>query len=158
MRAVLKAGAIRNRTVWAADSFAAEAQLARGWSAANVQDRVHELSTPATSVEEVKLNFARYNLLDEQVRFLVGQFHDTLPTAPIDRISILRLAGASYEATMVALQALYPRLSIGGYIIIDDYGAVTSSRRATDDFRGDHGLTEPIQWVDWSGAFWQKSE
>ena len=76
------------------------------------------------SEEEVRANFERYGLLDDQVRFLPGWFKDTLPDAPIDRIAVLRLDGDLYESTIQALDALYPRLSPGGFCIIDDYQCI----------------------------------
>ena len=78
----------------------------------------------AVPEEEVKANFRRYGLLDDQVRFLPGWFKDTLQDAPIDRIAVLRLDGDLYESTIQALDALYPRVSPGGFCIIDDYLAV----------------------------------
>ena len=75
----------------------------------------------AVSKDDVENNFKKYDLLDEQVVFLVGWFKDTLPDAPIDRLSILRLDGDMYGSTMDVLVNLYPKLSIGGFCIIDDY-------------------------------------
>jgi O-methyltransferase len=57
------------------------------------------------------------------VRFLPGWFRETLPSAPIKRLAVLRLEGDLYESTIVALDALYPKLSPGGFAIVDDYGA-----------------------------------
>jgi O-methyltransferase len=74
-------------------------------------------------LDEVKANFARYGLLDDQVRFLPGWFRDTLPAAPIRELAILRLDGDLYESTAIALEHLYPKVVCGGYVIVDDYGA-----------------------------------
>src|SRR6478736_526142 len=63
-----------------------------------------------------------------QGQFLAGWFKDTLPDAPLDRIAVLRLDGALYESTIQALDALYPRLSPGGFCIIDDYHAIKACR------------------------------
>jgi O-methyltransferase len=67
----------------------------------------------AVSEAEVRANFQRYGLLDDQVRFLPGWFNDTLHDAPIDRIAVLRLDGDLYESTIQALDELYARLSPG---------------------------------------------
>ncbi len=64
------------------------------------------------------------DLLDEQVKFLKGWFKDTLHIAPIEQIAVLRLDGDLYESTMDSLKALYPKLSKGGYLLIDDYGSI----------------------------------
>jgi hypothetical protein len=93
--------------------------------------------------------------LDDRVQFLEGWFSDTLAQAPIPRLSILRLDGDMYESTMDALQPLYHRLSVGGYVIVDDYH-LEPCRRAITDFRKSHGIAEPIERIDYSGVFWRK--
>jgi O-methyltransferase len=104
----------------------------------------------------VKANFVRYGLLDEQVRFLIGWFKDTLPVAPIERLAILRLDGDMYESTMDSLQYLYPKLSVGGYVIIDDFGYAVACREAVQDFRAKCGIAEDLQYIDSVGVFWQR--
>ncbi len=156
MRAILKVYGILDRTVWVADSFEglprpdgryAPDAADRHWRCADVL---------AVSLDKVKSNFERYGLLDGQVGFLKGWFNETLPAAPIRQISVLRLDGDMYASTMDALNALYPRLSPGGYAIVDDYGAVPACRRAVDDYRREHGIGDPLQGVDWTGVFWKR--
>ena len=91
------------------------------------------------------------------MQFLVGWFKDTLPTAPIQRLAVLRLDGDMYGSTMEALEALYPKLSVGGYVIVDDYGAIPQCKEAVTDFREAHGISDPMEWVDWTGVWWQRS-
>lgn len=159
MRAVLRAYDDRDRNVWVADSFA-------GLPVPNVDaypaDAGFDLSTAAgfnelaVSVDQVKANFARYGLLDDRVRFLVGWFKDTLPSAPIDPIAVLRLDGDLYESTMDALNALYAKLSVGGYLIVDDYHSWEPCRLAIDEFRAKHGITDEIRDIDWTGVYWRR--
>lgn len=99
------------------------------------------------SLEMVQENFRKFGLLDDQVVFIKGWFKDTVPTAPIDKISILRLDGDMYESTIDVLVYLYHKLSIGGYLIIDDYQH-PACRSAIRDFRAKHGITENIVKVD----------
>ena len=101
-------------------------------------------------------NFRAYGLLDDRVRFLKGWFKDTLRTAPIQQLAVCRLDGDMYESTMDAIQALYPKLSIGGFLIVDDYGAVEGCRRASHDYREAQGISEPIHEIDWTGVYWRK--
>jgi len=54
------------------------------------------------------------------------------------------------------LQNLYPKLSPGGYAIIDDYGWAPLCKQAVDDFRADRKVTELLERIDWSGVFWEK--
>ena len=53
-------------------------------------------------------------------------------------------------------RVLYPGLSAGGYLIVDDYVLIEECRRAVDEFRSQHGITEPIEKVDWNGIRWRR--
>ncbi len=144
MRAVLKAYRDTTRTVWVADSFQGLPKPDAKRYPADAGDRHWSYSELAVPLEVVKANFARYGLLDDQVRFLVGWFRDTLPPglARSGRFAVLRLDGDLYESTMDALTNLYPKLSVGGFAIIDDYGAVPACKAAVEDFRAQQGITE----------------
>jgi O-methyltransferase len=156
MRALLAHSGDRERRVWVADSF--QGLPKPDPSAFPADARVDYTSFTQLSVPQqvVSDNFARYGLLDDRVCFLPGWFGDTLSSAPIERLAVLRLDADLYESTIDVLQALYPKLSPGGYCIIDDYGALASCRRAVDDYRRAHGITEELQAIDWTGAYWQR--
>jgi hypothetical protein len=62
-----------------------------------------------------------------------------------------------YESTWVVLEHLYPKLSPGGYVIIDDYGCIPACAQATEDYRRRENIDEPLQKADWSVTFWQKA-
>jgi O-methyltransferase len=156
MRAVLKAYGDRERQVWVADSFRGLPKPDPG-RVEDVEDALWQQSFLAVPLEQVKHNFRRYGLLDDRVRFLPGWFSDTLPEAPIDKISVMRLDGDLYDSTMVALRSLYPKLSIGGYVIVDDYHAVRGCRAAVDEFRAECGITDELHQVDWTCRYWQRS-
>jgi hypothetical protein len=66
--------------------------------------------------------------------------------------AVLRLDGDMYESTIVALESLYPKVSPGGFVIVDDYGAVAGCRAAVDDFRAGTGIAEPLVEIDWTGG------
>ena len=118
MRAILMAYGIKNRTVWVADSFEGLPSPDSQYPA-DTGD-IHHLykEVLAISLEQVQENFRRYDLLDGQVHFLKGWFKDTLSNAPIEHLAILRLDGDMYSSTMEALQALYDKLSPGGFLIM----------------------------------------
>jgi O-methyltransferase len=157
MRGILAAYGDTTRTVWVADSFQGLPKPSGRYGADrnNILWRFPEL---AVGEAEVRANFARYDLLDDQVRFLKGLFQDTLREAPIEQLAVARLDGDMYESTIVALEALYPRLSVGGYLIVDDYGAFVPCRKAVDDYRREHGIDEPLVQIDWSGVYWQRQD
>jgi O-methyltransferase len=110
----------------------------------------------AVSLDHVKSNFSRYGLLDERVHFLHGWFKDTLPNAPIERLALIRLDGDMYSSTMDSLLNLYPKLSVGGYVIIDDYGGIEACRKAVDEFRANRRIEAPITKIDRLGVYWKK--
>ena len=156
MRALLKAYQARDRVVWVADSFAGlpapdldqypiDAEF-NGWAGM--------LHVP---LEQVQHNFQVYGLLDEQVRFLKGWFKDTLPTAPIERLAVMRLDGDLYQSILEALTHLYPKLSPGGYVIVDDYFVHTPCRNAVDDYRFHNKITEEIVDIDGNAGYWRRS-
>jgi O-methyltransferase len=157
MRAVLAAHGDEKRSVWLADSFQG---VPRSDPANYKADKGIRADLAAgilgVSEAEVKANFERYGLLDDQVRFLPGWFKDTLQDAPIDQIALLRLDGDLYESTIQALDALYPRLSPGGFCIIDDYYAVKACEVAVTDYRAKHGISAEIVDIDGTGALWRK--
>jgi O-methyltransferase len=157
MRGILKAMGDRQRTVWVADSFRGLPPPDPARYPADAKDMHFTLDPLAVTVDEVKRNFERYGLLDEQVRFLEGWFKDTLPTAPIERLALLRLDGDMYQSTMEALTCLFPKLSQGGFVVVDDYGCVPGCRKAVDDYRAAQGISDPLQKIDWTGVFWRKS-
>jgi len=155
MRAALAAYCDVTRTVWAADSFAGlpKPDEVHPADAGDVHWRYREL---AVSLDEVRANFARYGLLDDQVRFLKGWFADTLPTAPINDLAVLRLDGDMYGSTMDALEPLYPKVSPGGFVIVDDY-ALSGCRRAVDEYRARKGIEGELVRVDRTVVFWRKA-
>ena len=157
MRGILKAYGVTDRTVWVADSFQGLPEPDPHRYPADAGDKHSTHDVLRVGVEQVRANFRRYELLDEQVQFLVGWFAATLPAAPIENLAVLRLDGDMYSSTMQAMDALYPKLSPGGYCIVDDYGVIEGCRRAITDYRAEHGIDGPIEQIDGSGVFWRKN-
>jgi hypothetical protein len=158
MRGVLQAHGISDRRVWVADSFEG---LPTPDPRTALADAVwHFLTEPVDWLriqqDTVEANFRKHRMLDEQVRFLPGWFADTLPAAPIEQLAVLRLDGDWYESTKCALQWLYPRLSPGGFIEIDDYGLPLGCRTAVDEYRQLHAIDEPIHWINHQVVCWRK--
>lgn len=158
MRGVLKAYNDTNRTVWVADSFQGLPPPDAARYPADTGDTLHKMGGLAVGVNQVRHNFERYGLLDDQVKFLVGWFKDTLATAPVEQLAVMRLDGDMYESTIQAIEPLYPKLSPGGFCIVDDYGSHASQAgKAIQDYRKAHGITEEIIDIDGFGAYWRKA-
>jgi len=155
MRAILKAYGDTQRIVWLADSFQGLPKPNSKRYPADANDKSWKFARLAIPVEEVKENFRRYGLLDNRVRFLEGWFRDTLPNAPVQHLAILRLDGDMYESTIDALTNLYPKLSPGGYVIVDDY-LLPGCRAAVEAYRTQNHITEPMTTIDRYAKFWQR--
>ena len=156
LRGVLAANSITSRQVFVADSFA-------GLPAPNPQDfphdeglNLHLCGELSISLEQVQENFSSYGLLDDQVVFVKGLFQETLPSLQAGPFALIRLDGDLYESTYVALDALYAKLSPGGFVIIDDYGAMPACQAAVSDYRQRSGIESPMNAIDWTGVWWQK--
>ena len=109
-------------------------------------------------IDEVKTNFEKVGLLGEKVKFVEGDVARTL--ANVDElpsvISVLRLDTDWYESTKVELEVLYPRLSVGGVLIIDDYGHWGGARKAVDEYF--EGRARPfLQYIDQTARVGVKS-
>ncbi len=159
MRATLDALGADERTVWVADSFQGFPAPEGG---GDVEDReldlhLSEYDYLAAPLEDVKAHFARFGL-EEGVNFVPGFFEETMPELRGRTWSVVRLDGDTYKSTWLALEALYPGLSLGGYLVLDDYHQpyLPMCRRAVDDFRSEHGISEPIERIDSSGARWRR--
>lgn len=156
MRGFLKAYGITDRVVFAADSFDGLPPPDSRYPA-DAGDTHHTVDYLKVSLDEVKDNFKRYGLLDEQVCFIEGFFQDTLPRAPVEKLALLRLDGDMYGSTIQALDALYEKVAPGGFVIVDDYGAIEGCKAAVDDFRAKHHIADSISRIDWTGVYWRKA-
>lgn len=162
MQSVLKAYNQTHRNVWVVDSF-------EGLPKPNIElypeDKDNDLSIHpqlAVSLEQVKENFRKYDLLHHNVKFLKGWFKDTLPDAPIDKIAILRLDGDYYESTMDSLNNLYHKVVNGGFIIIDDaYAPNQGALYAVNDFLIKNKILVPpenVIKIDEHAVYWRKEQ
>ncbi|MGH3772682.1 MAG: TylF/MycF family methyltransferase [Pseudonocardiaceae bacterium] len=157
MRAFLLAHGCTTRKVWVADSFQGVPTATGESHSFDREMSLHQHNDVlGVTLETVRENFQRYDLLDDQVEFLPGWFKDTLPVAPIDRLAIIRLDGDLYESTMDALDNLYPKLSVGGFVIIDDY-FLPGCREAVHNFRARLSIEDTIHPIDGCGVYWRRT-
>jgi hypothetical protein len=157
MRGILRAHDVHDRSVYVADSFMGLPPPDPARYPADAGLNLHKVPFLAISLDEVKENFSRYGLLDDQVVFVEGWFRDTLPHLPAQQLAVLRLDGDLYESTYDALEALHHRVSPGGFVIIDDYGVIPACRAAVTDFREGNGITDQIIPIDDSGVYWRRA-
>ena len=154
MKSIFNIYGCYDRKVWVADSFKGLPEPNADEYERDVDDIHHTFEPLRVSKEQVADNFRKFGVLDENVKFLEGWFKDTLHKAPIDKLAILRLDGDMQESTTQALDALYHKVSKGGYVIIDDYG-LDPCRKSVDSFRDKHGISSPLFEVDAACVYWQ---
>ena len=156
MNALLKVNDVTDRLVWMADSFSGLPPPDCDTYPEDASLDLNQLKFLSVSLKQVKENFKKYDLLDDNVRFVKGWFKDTLPKIPVKKLALIRCDGDMYESTMEILVNLYPKLSLGGYIIIDDWFMHTC-RKAVQDFRKQKNIKDKIKKIDFSSVFWQRS-
>lgn len=164
MRAILSVYGDTDRRVWGCDSFEGLPEPDTDKYPADAEfvltesfERGFTKRVLAVSMERVQANLAKYDLLDDRVVLVKGWFKDTLPGAPIDQISVLRVDGDLYESTMDALVNLEPKVVPGGFVIVDDYNGIEACREAVDTYRAEHRIVDEIHDIDWTGVWWQRS-
>ena len=141
------------RTVYVADSF-------QGFPEADERDpdvaSLGAFDFLAVPLEEVRDSFARLGC-ERGVEFVPGFFEETLSSLSGRRWSLIRLDGDTYGPTREALRWLYPGLSVGGYLIVDDYGSFDGCREAVEEFRAEHGIEEPLEKIDSTCVRWRRT-
>lgn len=153
-RAVISTSSVK-RDVWLADSFEGLPKPRK--SALSKDDAFWSgMSYLRVSLEDVRTNIEAFGLLDSSVHFCKGFFVDSLPTCRPERIAVLRMDGDMYESTLDQLYNLFPRVSVGGFIIVDDW-TIEYCKRAITDFWNWHGLVVTPVKIDDSSMYWQKT-
>ena len=159
MRATLNTLGATDRNVWVADSFQGFPVPESDGDQADVELEadMEGLDYLAPSLEQVRDHFDRFGCLDG-VRFVPGFFEDTMDGLGDEHWSVIRLDGDTYKATRLTLEALYPKLEVGGFVVLDDYHFLDGCRRAVDDFRRAHGISEPIERIDYNAGRWRRED
>ncbi len=120
---------------------------------------VHLMKNLASGgLPDVQSNFAKYGLLSDRIVFLKGMFADTLPSAPFTQLALIRLDGDTYESTRDCLVHLYPKLSAGGYCVIDDYNSFPDCKLAVTQYREQNQIRDEIIPIDHLAGFGRKAE
>lgn len=110
----------------------------------------------APTLNDVKRNFKRFNLLNKNIKFIAGDIMKTVPKTPLNSIAILRCDCDYYDCTKIILETYYWKINRGGYIIIDDYNnEYVACKEAVDSFRKRYSITKPIIDTHGGSVYWQ---
>ena len=106
---------------------------------------------------EVLDNLNIFGFKDTKSILIKGWFEKSLYDQRIKKLSLIRIDGDMYKSTYEALKILYPKLSYGGFVVIDDYGLGSKScKKAVDEFRLKNKIDNEIISIDWTGIYWKK--
>jgi O-methyltransferase len=121
----------------------AKATGARPWSDLFAPEHFNESAVRST--------LAATGYPAERLHFTVGDVAQTVPREAPAGIALLRLDTDWYESTRHEMEHLYPRLAVGGVLIIDDYGHWDGARQAVDEYFERSADPPLLQRVDYTG-------
>ncbi len=161
MAAVALQEGAADRELWLYDTFAGMSEPTdrdvrwdgQAAAARREEFQTHERWTQGVSAVDVYRNLLSTGYPAHQLRLVIGKVEETLRQARPRRIALLRLDTDWYESTRAELYRLYPRLSSGGVLFLDDYGYWQGARQAVDEYLGGLGLLERLQRIDFSGRY-----
>jgi len=150
---ILMASAAPQREVWAFDSFAGlpEPKQLDGHESEGLGGEL------VGSEHKLREGFDRFaNPARLHVR--AGWFEDTLASATdeIGSVALLHCDADWFDSVLLTLEVMYPLVSPGGFVVIDDYGTFPGARTATEEYRLRVGETAPLLRIDRSGRYWRK--
>ena len=154
LRAYLDAYEMGVPKVWVADRFGGYQGPADDDDESGAGDDAGLRFPP--DINMVREVFHRFDLLDDRVRFLQGALADTLTESPITKVALLRVDGSNPDDVRAALDALYGKVTLGGFVVIDDY-ADPACQVVVDEFRAEIGVVDKLERIDHSAAAWRKT-
>lgn len=108
-------------------------------------------------LNEVSANMAASGVPAERLELVPGKVEETIPDRMPAQIALLRLDTDWYESTYHELVHLFPRLTAGGILILDDYGQWGGVRDAVDRYLAEQGLSLLLNRIDYAGRLAVKS-
>jgi O-methyltransferase len=102
------------------------------------------------SLDDVKAAVLGVGYPEERIHFVQGPVEETLPGSAPGQIALLRLDTDWYASTKHSLVHLYPHLSPGGVVIVDDYAYWQGARQAVDEYIAEHELPLLLNRIDYT--------
>ena len=160
---------VSDRRIWLYDTFAGmtdptsfDVEAGSGMTAANMLSSTEVADGDnvwcVAGLQDVSANVRSTGYPFENFTFVEGDVSKTLKSDFPDSISLLRLDTDWYESTRTELEVLYPRLSVGGVCIFDDYGHWQGARKAVDEYFAGLGHRPYMHPIDYSGRVLIKTQ
>lgn len=128
---------------------------ATGESARELLDRAsrteEDLVWCYAPIERVAQAMSLTKYSEGRIHLVPGRVEDTLQALAPEQIALLRLDTDWYESTRHEMEQLFPRLSRGGVLILDDYGHWQGARRAVDEYLREHQVKLLLHEIDYTG-------
>lgn len=158
MKHILRCHGNTDRKVWLADAWTGQFPSPTTEKDRLIEHGMNRLFDASPTCDEVRQGFKKMDLWDDHVRLVQGYFEHTLPNIEVERLAILRLDADLYNSTLDVLTHLYPKLSPGGFVIVDDYGIeMCDCKKAVEEYRAANNISDRIKMVDYQCAYWRKS-
>jgi hypothetical protein len=103
------------------------------------------------TLDEVRAVLAGSGYPVERLHFVPGLVEDTIPAEAPSAIALCRLDTDWYRSTRHEMEHLYPRLSPGGVLLVDDYGHFMGAKKAVDEYFAEHDPSVLLQRIDFTG-------
>ncbi|MBV9950863.1 MAG: class I SAM-dependent methyltransferase, partial [Acidimicrobiia bacterium] len=148
MRGYLEGYDVPDRTVWVADPFRTNTPDVAPTTVAEMLDLEPDIN-------QVRQFFERFDLLDDRVRFLQGEWSGIVTQADaVGELALLRIGSGAGDAVGDLLDAYAPKVVEGGVVIVDTDGESSDIARAVADHRARHGIDAPLERVGWDEVMW----
>jgi hypothetical protein len=112
-----------------------------------------------SNLHDVQMHMSLIGYPEECIHYYEGMVEDTIPQGAPAKISLLRLDTDFYESTRHEMEHLFPRLSDGGVLIVDDYGHWAGAKQAVDEYFEKHGIALMLNRLDYTGriGIWNRA-
>jgi O-methyltransferase len=140
------------RKLWLFDSFA-------GMPPAGDEDGEFSHTLEGTYVgseEQTRALLEQAAVPPRRFEIVTGFYADTFPTVKTPRTALLHVDCDFYEPVKLTLEKFFPRLSPGGFVVLNDYGIYKGARTATDEYFEVRGLDIDPVAIDPTASFFQK--
>ena len=135
LKTLLKLG-VQDRIIWLYDTFdgMTEPQKFDGDEANRLWQETQGREWCRAGLDDVKANLSTTGYSSNNITYVQGDVRETIPMHHPESISLLRLDTDWYESTYTELSVLFPKVTQGGIVIIDDYGRWEGCRKATNEY------------------------
>jgi O-methyltransferase len=103
-------------------------------------------------LDEVRRNMAGTGYDPQRIHYVRGPVEETLPHAAPEQIAVLRLDTDFYQSTYHELVHLYPRLAVGGVLILDDYHHWQGQQKALQQYFTEQGIGMMLTYASTSAV------